>query len=46
MPLKKGTSKKVLRENIAELIRAGHKRDQAVAIAYAQRRKSLRKKSR
>jgi hypothetical protein len=33
MPLKKGKSKQVISENIAELIKAGYKRDQAVAIA-------------
>lgn len=35
MPIKYGSkSKKTLSENIAELIRAGHKQSQAVAIAY------------
>lgn len=34
MPLKSGSSKSVISANIAELIRAGHKRDQAVAIAF------------
>ena len=34
MPLKKGRSKKVISENIAELIRSGYPKDQAVAIAY------------
>jgi len=34
MPLKSGKSEKVIGENIAELIRAGHKPDQAAAIAY------------
>lgn len=33
MPLKKGSSRKVIGENIAELIRSGRKKDQAVAIA-------------
>lgn len=34
MPLEKGSSKEVISRNIAELIRAGHKPDQAAAIAY------------
>jgi len=34
MPLKKGSSKKVISENIATEIRAGKPRDQAAAIAY------------
>lgn len=34
MPLKKGRSKKVLSENIAELIRSGREQSQAVAIAF------------
>jgi hypothetical protein len=34
MPLKSGSSKKTIAENIAELIRSGKSREQAVAIAY------------
>lgn len=34
MPLKKGSSREDISENIAELIRAGHSRAQAAAIAY------------
>lgn len=34
MPLAQGTSREVISRNIAELIRAGHKPDQAQAIAY------------
>lgn len=34
MPLREGSSDEVISANIAELIRAGHPRDQAVAIAY------------
>jgi hypothetical protein len=47
MPLRSGKSKADIAWNIAELIRAGHPRDQAVAIAYRlagkskKRRKSL-----
>ena len=36
MPLEPGSSKDVISRNIAELIRAGHPKDQAVAIAYAE----------
>lgn len=43
MPLKKGSSKKVIAENIAELIRSGHSRAQAVAIAHKEAGKSRKK---
>ena len=36
MPLKEGSSKEVISANIAELVKAGHKQDQAVAIAMSQ----------
>lgn len=36
MPLKQGSSKEVIQSNIKELIAAGHKPDQAVAIAYSE----------
>jgi hypothetical protein len=34
MPLKKGSDEKTISENIAELIKAGHTKEQAAAIAY------------
>jgi len=34
MPLKKGSSREAMSENIAELVRAGHPQKQAEAIAY------------
>ena len=40
MPLKSGSSKEVISANIAELIKSGHEKKQAVAIAYANARKS------
>ena len=46
MPLKKGKSKRVRSENIAELIRSGRSRDQAVAIAYSEAGMSRKKKKR
>ena len=40
MPLKTGSSKETISENIAQLIREGYDRDQAVAIAYSKAGKS------
>jgi hypothetical protein len=40
MPLKKGKSKKVLSENIAEMRRSGHPEKQSVAAAYSMQRKA------
>ena len=41
MPLKKGKTKKVISQNISELVRSGRKKKQAIAIAM---RKASRKK--
>lgn len=40
MPLKKGKSKKVIGENIAEMERSGHPAKQAIAASLNQARKS------
>ena len=45
MPLKRGCDKKTISENIAELIRAGYPREQAVAIAYSVAGKSKKKRT-
>lgn len=44
MPLKKGKFKKVISENIGELIGSGYPKDQAAAIAYQKAGKSKKKK--
>lgn len=42
MPLKKGRSRKVVGENIAELERSGRPREQAIAIALRKAGKAKR----
>lgn len=44
MPLKEGKSKKVISENISELIRSGYPKKQAVAIAMNAAGKSRKKR--
>lgn len=44
MPLKKGSSKEIISENISELIHAGRPPKQAVAIALSEARRSQKKK--
>ncbi len=44
MPLKKGTGKKVVSENIREMVHSGHPQKQAVAAAMNQARHSGRGK--
>ena len=43
MPLKKGSSNATRSENIAEMVRAGHPQDQAVAASYREQRDLKRK---
>lgn len=40
MPLKKGTSRRVIGSNIAEMERAGHPRAQAIAASLEEARES------
>ena len=44
MPLKKGSSRKVVSENIGTEIRAGRPKKQAIAIAISEARRTKRKK--
>lgn len=43
MPLEAGSSDEVISRNIAEMIRAGHPRDQAVAAAYRSAGRTMKK---
>jgi hypothetical protein len=46
MPLKRGSSKKTISQNIREMVKAGHPRDQAIAAAMNRAGKKKRKKTR
>lgn len=42
MPLKKGTSRETISENIKELVHSGHPQQQAIAIAMSTARRSAK----
>lgn len=43
MPLKKGSSKATISKNIAEMVKAGHPKKQAIAAAYRSAGKARKK---
>lgn len=43
MPLKKGFSQATIKKNIAEMIKSGHERTQAVAAAFTEADKARKK---
>jgi hypothetical protein len=45
VPLARGTSDQTRSKNIAEMIRAGHPQDQAIAASYRQQRESKKTRS-
>jgi len=45
LPLKQGFSQATIKANIAEMVRAGRSKDQAVAAAYETARKVFRKRN-
>jgi len=44
MPLKKSSSKSAFKSNVKEMVKSGHPVKQAVAAAYATKRKAQHKK--
>ena len=44
MPLKKSSSKKAFKSNVSEMVKSGHPVKQAVAAAYATKRKAASKR--
>lgn len=43
MPLKKGSSKKTMSENMSEMMRSGHPKEQAMAAAHKMAGKGMKK---